>query len=78
MGFKDGTNNVVAEDTATLQQHDIVNLAYQRDPQTGFIAVQENLRTDALNEYIRHNATAMFAVPPGVDEAGYVGEPLFA
>ena len=53
-------------------------IAYQRDPRTGFIPVQEKLRTDALNEYIRHNATAMFAVPPGVDEGGYIGETLFA
>jgi deferrochelatase/peroxidase EfeB len=52
-------------------------IAYQRDPRTGFIPVQEKLRTDALNEYIRHNATAMFAVPPGVDEGGYIGETLF-
>ncbi len=53
-------------------------IAYQRDPRTGFIPVQEKLRTDALNEYIRHNATAMFAVPPGVAEGGYIGETLFA
>jgi deferrochelatase/peroxidase EfeB len=52
-------------------------IAYQRDPRRGFIAVQEKLRTDALNEYIRHNASAMFAVPPGVDEGGYIGETLF-
>ena len=53
-------------------------IAYQRDPRTGFLPVQERLRTDALNEYIRHNGTAMFACPPGVDRGGYVGETLFA
>ena len=52
-------------------------IAYQRNPRTGFIRVQENLRTDALNEYIRHNGTAMFAVPPGVGSTGYIGETLF-
>jgi deferrochelatase/peroxidase EfeB len=52
-------------------------IAYQRDPRQGFIPVQQNLRTDALNEYIRHNGTAMFAVPPGVATGGYVGETLF-
>ncbi len=51
--------------------------AYQRDPREGFIPVQANLRTDALNEYIRHNGSAMFAVPPGVSSGGYVGETLF-
>jgi deferrochelatase/peroxidase EfeB len=52
-------------------------IAYQRDPRTGFIRVQEHLRTDALNEYIRHNGSAMFAVPPGVDTGGFLGETLF-
>jgi deferrochelatase/peroxidase EfeB len=52
-------------------------IAYQRDPRKGFIPVQESLRTDALNEYIRHNSTAMFAIPPGVDTGGYIGETLF-
>jgi deferrochelatase/peroxidase EfeB len=52
-------------------------IAYQRDPRKGFIPVQASLRTDALNEYIRHNGTAMFACPPGVDAGGYVGETLF-
>jgi deferrochelatase/peroxidase EfeB len=52
-------------------------VAYQRDPRTGFIPVQEKLRTDALNEYIRHTGSAMFAVPPGVDESGFIGETLF-
>jgi deferrochelatase/peroxidase EfeB len=53
-------------------------IAYQRDPRAGFIPVQERLRADALNEYIRHNGTAMFAVPPGVGAAGFVGETLLA
>ena len=53
-------------------------IAYQRDPRAGFIPVQERLRTDALNEYIRHNGSATFACPPGVDARGYVGETLFS
>jgi deferrochelatase/peroxidase EfeB len=52
-------------------------VAYQRDPRKGFIPVQESLRTDALNEYIRHNGSAMFACPPGVRAGGYIGETLF-
>ena len=38
-------------------------IAYQRDPRTGFIPVQQHLATDALNEYIRHDSTGTFAVP---------------
>lgn len=41
-------------------------MAYQRDPATGFVQVQQNLRQDALNEYIRHTSSAVFACPPGV------------
>lgn len=52
-------------------------IAYQRDPRQGFIPVQESLHADALNEYIRHNGTAMFAVPPGVSTGGFVGDTLF-
>ena len=33
-------------------------------------------RRDALNEYIRHTGSAVFACPPGVREGGFVGETL--
>ena len=52
-------------------------IAYQRDPRRGFIPVQQQLATDALNEYIRHTSSALFAVPPGVQSGGFVGETLF-
>jgi deferrochelatase/peroxidase EfeB len=52
-------------------------IAYQRDPSTGFIPVQQHLATDALNEYIRHDSTGTFACPPGVGASGFVGETLF-
>lgn len=32
---------------------------------------------DALNEYISHTGSAVFACPPGAGEGGYVGEGLF-
>lgn len=42
-------------------------LAYQRDPRTGFVAVQRKLaRADVLNEYIRHTGSGLYACPPGV------------
>ncbi|MFJ9639318.1 iron uptake transporter deferrochelatase/peroxidase subunit [Streptomyces sp. NPDC101178] len=54
-------------------------LAYQRDPRTGFIPVQRSLaRSDALNEYIQHVGSALFAVPPGVrDTDDWWGRALF-
>ncbi|MFE4212812.1 iron uptake transporter deferrochelatase/peroxidase subunit [Streptomyces sp. NPDC056844] len=55
-------------------------LAYQRDPRTGFIPVQTGLaRSDALNEYVQHVGSALFAVPPGVrDTDDWWGRTLFA
>jgi deferrochelatase/peroxidase EfeB len=53
-------------------------LAYQRDPHTQFVPVQNNLaRGDVLNEYIRHVGSAVFACPPGVRASGWWGQTLF-
>jgi len=55
-------------------------LAYQRDIRRGFLPVQTRLaRSDALNEYIQHVGSAVFAIPPGVrDAADWWGKELFA
>lgn len=53
-------------------------MSYQRSPEQ-FIAVQRSLATDAMNEYIRHQSSALFAVPPGArDDTDWVGSGLFA
>jgi deferrochelatase/peroxidase EfeB len=53
-------------------------IAYQRDPETGFVQVQRSLRLDAMNEYIRHTSSAVFACPPGVRGDGdWWGRALF-
>ncbi|WP_246250463.1 iron uptake transporter deferrochelatase/peroxidase subunit [Actinomadura litoris] len=52
-------------------------IAFQRDPRTGFIRVQQSLATDAMNEYVQHVGSGVFACPPGVKEGGYWGETLF-
>jgi deferrochelatase/peroxidase EfeB len=55
-------------------------LAYQRDVRKGFIPVQRSLaHSDALNEYIQHVSSAVFAVPPGVrDKDDWWGRALFS
>jgi deferrochelatase/peroxidase EfeB len=51
-------------------------LAYMRDPEA-FITLQNRLGShDALNEYIKHVGSGLWAVPPGVRPGGYVGEAL--
>jgi deferrochelatase/peroxidase EfeB len=52
-------------------------ISFQRSPQQ-FIDVQKNLARDALNEYIKHVGSAIFAVPPGAASGSYVGASLFA
>ena len=48
-------------------------LAYQRDPRKQFVALQEKLaQADALNEYIQHVGSAVFAIPPGIRRRGDV------
>jgi deferrochelatase/peroxidase EfeB len=55
-------------------------LAYQRDVRKGFIPLQRNLSAkDALNEYIQHVSSAVFAVPPGVrSKDDWWGSTLFS
>ena len=53
-------------------------LAYMRDP-ASFITLQNHLgANDALNEYIKHVGSGLWAVPPGVRPGGYVGEALLS
>jgi deferrochelatase/peroxidase EfeB len=51
-------------------------ISMQRSPEQ-FATVQRALSADALNEYIRHVSSAVFAVPPGADQGSYVGAGLF-
>ncbi len=52
-------------------------ICFQRDPRRQFVAIQRRLGAhDALSEYIRHTASALFACPPGPRPGGYVGQPL--
>jgi deferrochelatase/peroxidase EfeB len=54
-------------------------IAFQRDPRRQFVPIQERLgQEDALNEYILHTGSGIFACPPGTRPGGYVGEGLFA
>ena len=53
-------------------------IAYQRDPRTAFVPIQRRLaEQDALNEYIVHTGSALFACPPGVAPGGWIGQGLF-
>ncbi|WP_240640419.1 iron uptake transporter deferrochelatase/peroxidase subunit [Microbacterium sp. 10M-3C3] len=50
-------------------------LSYQRSPER-FVTVQRSLSSDALNEYVRHVGSGLWAVPPGPAEGSFVGATL--
>nr|WP_239502019.1 iron uptake transporter deferrochelatase/peroxidase subunit [Streptomyces qinglanensis] len=72
--FTDGTDGLGRLDAG------LFFLAYQRDVRRGFIPIQRSLaRHDALNEYIQHVGSALFAIPPGVrDKDDWWGRELFS
>ncbi|MEW2508625.1 iron uptake transporter deferrochelatase/peroxidase subunit [Streptomyces sp. NPDC046870] len=72
--FTDGTDGLGRLDAG------LFFLAYQRDVRKGFIPLQRNLAAhDALNEYIQHVGSAVFAIPPGVRDSGdWWGRTLFS
>jgi deferrochelatase/peroxidase EfeB len=52
-------------------------IAYQRSPRRQFIPIQQRLAAhDALNHHTIHTASAIFAVPPGAEPGGSVGDTL--
>jgi deferrochelatase/peroxidase EfeB len=54
-------------------------IAFQRDPRRQFIPIQQRLaRSDAMNEYLKHVGSAIFAVPPGARPGSFLGAGLFA
>jgi len=72
--FTDGVDQSLGELEAGL-----FFIAFQRDPEKQFVALQRRLgQFDALNEYIKHVGSAVFAVPGGTKPGGFVGEELFA
>jgi deferrochelatase/peroxidase EfeB len=72
--FTDGVDQSLGELEAGL-----FFIAFQRDPEKQFVVLQRKLgQFDALNEYIHHVGSAVFAVPGGTKPGGFVGEGLFA
>nr|WP_217501038.1 iron uptake transporter deferrochelatase/peroxidase subunit [Arthrobacter sp. C9C5] len=55
-------------------------IAFVKDPRTHYVPMQlEMARKDTLAvEYLEHTGSGLFAVPPGIQPGGYVGEGLFA
>ncbi|KSU64905.1 Dyp-type peroxidase [Arthrobacter sp. NIO-1057] len=53
--------------------------SFQSDPRSSFIPVQHRLAAaDALNTWLKPVGSALYAILPGVDEGGYLGQQLFS
>jgi len=53
-------------------------ICFQRDPRAQFVPIQLQLaKNDAMNEYLRHVGSGIFAVPPGAKKGGSIGDGLF-
>jgi deferrochelatase/peroxidase EfeB len=71
--YTDGLDNQTGKIDAGL-----LFVSFQRDPFKQFVPMQKRLaQMDALNEYIVHNGSAIFACFPGVNKGSYIGEGLF-
>jgi deferrochelatase/peroxidase EfeB len=51
-------------------------VAFMKDP-AQFVRLQQALAGDALNEYIQHTGSAVFACPPGLHPGQHWGDTLF-
>jgi deferrochelatase/peroxidase EfeB len=71
--FTDGIDPLTGELDAGL-----FFIAFQKDPRLQFVPLQRQLGShDALNEYIKHTGSGIFACPPGVATGGWWGQSLF-
>lgn len=70
--FDDGVDATGSPDCGLFFQ------AFQTDPHQVFVPIQRKLAaSDALGSFLRHEASALFAMPPGASPGGFVGERLF-
>ncbi|MFN8188336.1 MAG: iron uptake transporter deferrochelatase/peroxidase subunit [Gaiellales bacterium] len=71
--FVDGSNQLGRLDAG------LFFVAFLNDPRTHYIPLQTELaKNDLLSEYLQHTGSGLFAVPPGTEPGGYVGDTLLS
>lgn len=64
-------------DSGVTTESGLIFAAYQRDPARQFVPVQQRLAAaDAMNRWITTIGSAVFAILPGVEADGYLGQQL--
>lgn len=70
--FADGNNDLGRLDAG------LFFITFVRNPVTQYVPLQSRLsRLDAMQEYVQHTGSGLFAVPPGVAPGEFVGQRLF-
>ncbi|WP_448811437.1 Dyp-type peroxidase [Agromyces bauzanensis] len=75
--FRRGYNYDDAPAGASVSDAGLLFASYQADVDRQFVPIQRRLdEVDLLNQWTSPIGSAVFAVPPGCEEGGYVGETL--
>ncbi|UNK70028.1 Dyp-type peroxidase [Microbacterium sp. H1-D42] len=75
--FRRAYNYDVAPSGESVSESGLIFVAFQADVARQFTPMQERLaKADLLNIWTTPIGSAVFAVPPGCDEGGYIGETL--
>ncbi|GAA4372461.1 Dyp-type peroxidase [Agromyces bauzanensis] len=62
---------------ASVSDAGLIFVSYQADVDRQFVPIQRRLdEVDLLNQWTAPIGSAVFAIPPGCDEGGYIGETL--
>ncbi|NHC44273.1 Dyp-type peroxidase [Motilibacter sp. K478] len=62
----------------SVSQHGLIFTSFQRDPDHQFVPMQRRLaELDLLNEWTIPIGSAVFAIPPGCADGGFIGETMF-
>ena len=69
-----GYNYTDGSDSLGLLQTGLFFIAFVRDPRTNFYPILDRMtKSDALQEYLKHEASALFAIPPGIKKGDTMG-----
>lgn len=77
--FRRGYNYDQQPDGTSVSDSGLIFVSFQADVDKQFIPIQRRLDDlDLLNEWTTPIGSAVFAIPPGCQEGGYIGETLLA
>jgi dye decolorizing peroxidase len=75
--FRRGYNYDLRDTLGGAGEAGLVFASFQADPVRQFVPIQRRLdELDLLNEWVTAVGSAVFAIPPGCEEGGYVGRSL--